>query len=63
MTFLYYDLAKPKRKYIGSLQSKSKFFNFGSMWAGRRARDKQHVGELVSNNWNGKANKPILSKE
>ena len=32
------------------------------MFAGWEARDKQRVGELVSNNWNGKANKTILSK-
>ena len=29
------------------------------MWAGREARDKQRVGELVSNNWNGKANTQV----
>ena len=46
-------------KYVGSIQSESQFFDFGSMWIGREARDKQHVSELVSNNWNRKANKPI----
>ena len=50
ITLLYYDLPEPKWKYVGS------------MWAGWEARDKQRIGELVSNNWNGKANKPILSK-
>ena len=34
-------------------------FHFGSMCAGREARDKQRVGELVSNNWNGKANTQV----